>query len=954
MLSLNFILFARSNDFYLYGNMRSLIVSLLLILFITSQSRGQTITGFVVDANDDSEVVSANVKLTSVIDSTLWRGTVTDLDGKFRFDDVRSGKYKLSITYIGYLPLTLTIEISHQLFDIGKIEFQRNITALKDVVVAETQVRAQQKEDTAEFNANAYKTAPNSSAEDLVKKMPGITIENGTVKAQGEEVKKVTVDGKEFFGEDATLALRNLPSDIIDRVQIFDRMSDQSAFTRFDDGRSQKSMNIVTKGGMNNTVFGRVYAGYGYLDDHNYTAGANINWFDKNRRITFIGMSNNINQQNFASQDLLGVSSGGNARGGMGGGGGGGPRRWGNSGSASSNFLVGQQNGITTTHSLGLNYSDVWGKLKKVKASANYFFNYGNNTTETSTNRRFFSQTDTALTYVEKNTNSSTNFNHRINMRLEYTIDSSNSIIFTPKASIQQNTQTSTLSGRSAFNNLLPVNTTATDNWAKSLGYNLSADVLYQHKFKKYGRTLSFNITNSWNARNGSSTLQSENVFTGAADTVSLNQSGQSNSQTYTLDANLTYTEPIGKYSHIQLTYLPAYSRSAAEKETFNFNELTNQFSDVDSSLSSQFENEYHTERAGAGFRYQKDKLNFGFSANYQFASLKGTQVFPTSFSVSKTFHQVLPSAMFNYQFDKQSNIRIYYRTSTNAPSISQLQNVLNNTNTLSLSSGNPDLDQAYSHFAMVRYGITFPKTSHAFFVFNSVNYTHHYIGTSTILAQQDTTLFGNVFLGRGTQFSMPVNLNGQLNLSSFLTYSMPLKKIKSNLNLNAGFTYLSTPGQINFNRNNANTYNINGGFYLSSNISEKLDFGIGYRANYNVVKNTLQTSANNNYFNHQADVNLNWTIYKGLFVNSTLQNTLFAGITQGFNQNIFLWNAGLGYRFLKDKSLELRGSVNDILNQNQGISRTVTETYIEDVQTRVLKRYWLVTLTYNLKHFKK
>jgi hypothetical protein len=930
-------------------------IFLLLLIFSTAISQAQSITGLVSDANDDSEVISANVKLMLEQDTTVWQGTVTDLEGKFSFSSVKPGEYRLLITYIGYIPLTKVVEVSSGPINLGKIEFQRNVTALKDVVVAETQVRVQQKEDTSEFNANAYKTAPNSSAEDMIKKMPGVTIENGKVQAQGEDVKKVTVDGKEFFGEDATLALRNLPSEIIDRVQVFDRMSDQAAFTGFDDGRGQKSMNIVTKNGMNNSVFGRIYAGYGYTDDHNYAAGANINWFDKNRRVTFIGISNNINQQNFSSQDLVGVSAGTSNRGGGGGGGRGGPGGGGwNQNSAASNFLVGQQGGITTTHSVGLNYIDVWGKLKKVKAAANYFFNYGSNNNLSTTARTFFSETDTSLRYNEMNNATSSNLNHRVNLRLEYTIDSANSLIITPKASFQTNQRTTSLDGLSAYNDLLPINLTATDNFAKNMAYNIGGDVLYQHKFKKLGRTFSINVNNTWNSRMGNSTLVSENIFGTASDTILLDQQGETKSTGYSLDGNVSYTEPLSKFSQLQLNYTPSYTINTSNQETFNLVDSTGDYSNQDLALSSQFENQYMTQRTGLTFRYQKDKLNFSVGANYQYAELLGKQIFPTSFSINKSFHNVLPTAMFNYKFTDRGNIRIYYRTSTAAPSVNQLQNVVNNSNTLSLSSGNADLKQSYTHFAMVRYGISDPKTSRAFFIFNSIRYVQNYIGTSTLIAQQDTTILGDVFLGRGAQFSQPVNLNGQLNLSSFITLALPLKKIKSNLNLNFGFTYLSTPGQINFARNNANTFNVNAGFVLSSNISEKLDFSIGYKANYNVVKNTLQANANNNYFNHQADVNLNWVIWKGLFVTSTLQNTLFAGIAQGFNQNIFIWNAGLGYRFLKDKSLELRASVNDILNQNNGISRNVTETYVEDVQTQVLKRYWLVTLTYNLKFYKK
>jgi len=254
----------------------------------------------------------------------------------------------------------------------------------------------------------------------------------------------------------------------------------------------------------------------------------------------------------------------------------------------------------------------------------------------------------------------------------------------------------------------------------------------------------------------------------------------------------------------------------------------------------------------------------------------------------------------------------------------------------------------------MVRYGLTNPKTSHSFFVFGSVNYTQNYAGNSTFIATADTLINGTVTLKAGSQLTRPVNIEGQLNANTFLNYGLPITKIKSNINFNAGFTYLRTPSLINNLTNLANTYGVNGGLTLSSNISSKIDFTINYMGTYNIVQNSLQTASNNNYYQHNAGVRFNWQFWKGFVFNTNLQNTLYAGIAQGFNQNIFLWNASLGYKFLKDESLDVRFSVNDILNQNTGITRTVTETYVEDSKTNVLKRYVLLTVTYTIKYNKK
>jgi hypothetical protein len=272
----------------------------------------------------------------------------------------------------------------------------------------------------------------------------------------------------------------------------------------------------------------------------------------------------------------------------------------------------------------------------------------------------------------------------------------------------------------------------------------------------------------------------------------------------------------------------------------------------------------------------------------------------------------------------------------------------------LQLTAGNPNLKQNYTHFVMARYGFTNTKTAQSFFAFVGVNIVQNYVGNSIFIASKDTLLNGNVTLRSGSQITSPKNLNGYMSVNSFLTYGLPITAIKCNLNVNAGFSYSRTPSEINNQINFSNNYTPTAGLVLSSNISEKIDFTLSYMGSYTMVKNSLRTSSDNNYFTHNANLKFNWQFWKGFVFNTSLQNTLYSGISQGFNQNIFLWNAALGYKFLKDKSLEVKFGVNDIMNQNNGISRTVSETYVEDARNKVLKRYWMMTVTYNLKYFKK
>src|SRR5690606_10182788 len=318
-----------------------------------------------------------------------------------------------------------TVQVGSQAVSLGKISMKEDTKVLSEFSVEGKIPLAVQKNDTTEYNADAYKVNTNANAQDLIEKMPGVVIEDGKVQAHGEDVKKIYVDGKPFFGDDPNLALKNLPAEVIEKIQIFDKASDQAQFTGFDDGNQQKAINIITKPDKKGGVFGRVYGSLG--TDYRYSVGANINIFDGDRKISILGMSNNVNQQNFSSEDLVGVSSsGGGGRGGGRGGMGGGMM----GGGGANNFLTGQQNGIAQTHGFGINFTDVWGKAKKVTFSGSYFFNNSTVNKEETSRREYFLEGDSTQYYNSVTSSRTQNYNHRLNARIEYKIDDNNQLIF--------------------------------------------------------------------------------------------------------------------------------------------------------------------------------------------------------------------------------------------------------------------------------------------------------------------------------------------------------------------------------------------------------------------------------------------------------------------------------------------------------------------------------------------
>ncbi|HSH68237.1 MAG TPA: outer membrane beta-barrel protein, partial [Bacteroidia bacterium] len=367
---------------------------------------------------------------------------------------------------------------------------------------------------------------------------------------------------------------------------------------------------------------------------------------------------------------------------------------------------------------------------------------------------------------------------------------------------------------------------------------------------------------------------------------------------------------------------------------------------------SNQFDNRYVIHKGGLGYRYNNKKTQIMLNANYQQSQLTSKQLYPVVFNLTKKFNNILPSAMFRFNFSTKKSLRIVYRTQTDAPSITQLQNVLNNSNPIQLSTGNPDLKQAFENRIFIRYSLTNTNKATAFFVMFSETFSNNYIASSTYLASNDTTVNG-VQLVKGVQLTSPVNVNGYNNIRGFISYAFPISKIKSIFNVTAGSSFIKTPGMVNGRINYSNSQNYNLAFSLNSNISSSVDFTLSSTSNYTNSINSLNAQLNNSYFNQTSRVKMNFIFLKHAVFNTELNHQYYEGLSSGYNPSFLLWNAGLGYKFLKNQPAEIRFSVFDILGQNQSITRNITEIYIEDTQSNLLQRYFMLSFTYNIKVFK-
>lgn len=935
----------------------ALLAGLLLLLPALSHAQATSLRGKFQDASTQAVVPGVQVKLTDMADtSDVHRATAKD-DGTFEILGLGIHSYRLEATRLGYAPLRTIIRVTKKDQDAGVLALTAESVPVGGITVTESPAPAVQKADTTEYRASAVKTQRDATAEDLVQKLPGVTMEGGQIKAQGEAVRQVLVNGRPFFGSDPTAAMRNLPAEVVDRIQVYDRMSDQAEFSGFDDGQSQRTMNFVLRD--QRAKFGKLYAGGG--DQDRYQAGGNASFIHGATRVTLIGMSNNINQRNFSLQDLFG-GGGGGPRITTFGGGGGGPRggggqtiRFGGGGGFGgggafdpSSFLVNQQQGISTTHSGGVNYAGQWTRKLAVTASA--FLNYTDTRNLQTLTRQYLPPQDSTAFYDQDAITDGHNGNQRVDARFEWTIDSLNSVIFQPRLYFQNTTSGSdaNAANTSALDALLSASRGATTD--ANDGNNLSNRLTLRHRFAKRGRNVSADINVGHTLRDGNGSQNSfSDYYQGTTVSDTVDQQTTAHSVTNSYSTRIAYTEPITKSLQAQAIYNPSGTHSTSDARGFDFDPITGAYAVPESALSNSYTSRNAIQNGGIAALYTHHLWKLLTNVSFQRQGLRSEQTFPGSDVIDRDFDNWLPSMILTGSFSNRRNLRLAWNTSTTTPSIGQLQNVVNNSNPLSLSTGNPALKPAYNHSVSLRLSEADPSRSRSKFLFMNVARSADPIANSTFTAPFDTTV-GGIFLGRGTQLTRPKNLDESWNGNLFGVWSRPLSKLKSILSLNGGLTYTRTPTEINTATNIASTYAIRPGVVLSSNISPNLDFTVSYWCTYTISNNTLTTSNTGDYFTHSAGLRLNQVVGRGIVLRQEVNHNLTTGVPTAYGQDVLLWNMTIGKKFLKDDRGEFRITTSDVLRQNRSVNRSVTETYVQDSRDQALGRYVQAVFTWSFR----
>ena len=941
-----------------------LILCLFFVFPTTAHAQTAALRGRFIDSNSRAPVPSVKVKLTHLADTTITHEATANDSGVFRFPRLEVQRYRLETTRVGYAPLKITIPVTGADQDAGVLALDAIDIPISGITVRDSPSPAIQKADTTEFRASAVKTHRDATAEDLVQKLPGVTMESGQIRAQGEQVQQVLVNGRPFMGSDPTAAMRNLPAEVVDRIQVYDRSSDQSEFSGFDDGQSQKTMNFILRD--QKARFGKVYAGQG--DQGLYQAGGNITQVRGATRLTLLGMSNNINQQNFSPQDLFGAMSGSGASGGgprmmmFGGGGGGrgpggggqmmrmGGGGFGGGGFDPSSFRVGQQSGLSTTHAGGFNYVGQWGK--KLQVSSSVFANDTDTENTQTLARQYLPPQDSLAYYDQLATSDTRNGNQRADARFEWTPDSLNSVILQPRLYFQKTESRSDerASNHSAMGSVLSA--ARNDNISENDGNNLSNRLTLRHRFARRGRNVSAEINAGHTLRDGTGSRRSLADYYDGTNVTSdtLDQQSTSRTVTNSLSSRLAYTEPLARGWQAQLIWNPSLTRSESDARAFGLNPVNGAYNLPDSALSNSFENRTTIQSGGLSVLHSRGPWRLLTTTSFQRLALESEQTFPASRTIERTYDDVLPSVTLSGTFANRRNLRLAYSTSTNAPSIGQLQNVVNNSNPLSLSSGNPNLRPTYSQTLSLRVSEADPARSRSRFLFGNLTRTSHPISNATITAPADMVVDG-IALARGTQLTRPVNLDLESwNANTFAVYSRPATFLKSNLSFHSGGAFSRTPSQLGEAVNIANNWSVRGGSTLASNISQNLDFTLSYFGTYTFARSTIATSNNGDYYTHSVGLRFNAVVGPGVVLRQELNHNLQSGVPSEYGQDVVMWNSTVGKKFLKDGKGEVRLTATDVLEQERSVNRSITESYVQDSSDRTLGRYLQAVVTYTFR----
>lgn len=926
----------------------SCLIALIQPSYAQTPPRGGVglIQGVVLDSMAGQPLREASVTLLQARDSSYVTFSLTDGSGHYALRNVRPGRYLLLVNMLGFKALQRPVEMTaaQPTLELPPLRPRAEARQLGEVVVTHAQAPVSVHGDTVAFSAKAFKTQPNAAVEQLLKKLPGVEVDrDGSIRSQGQKVNRVLVDGKPFFGDDPKMATRNLPADIIDRVQLYDQQSDQANFSGIDSGERQRTINLVTRRDKRRGYFGTEQAGLGTAGRYQTKLG--LNRFNNGRQLSALAQADNANHQGFsdAASPGLGEGVGGEASSLSSSGGGfvldapGGARQVGSSPGS------GAQVGVTESASGGLNYRDAWGP--RLEVSGSYLATRATTLNDQQAQRQNLTgAAPGAVPLTDRRAASrARTTSQRANLRLDYRLDSLTSLRLTPNLTWQTTDQLRTTDQQTALaGRLLNQSASRYETQARSLGGGGNALLL--RKFRRVGRTLSANFNLGLDRQSGRAVNQAANTFlttAGVGTPQVLDQQIDQATPRQTGAISFSYTEPFSLRHQLEAHYSYTAAPSQARRFTTDYDAATGQYDGYNALLSNDFASRYAAQRAGLTWQTRRLRYTYNLGLDAQQATLSlDNQTAETS--LRRAYPTLLPQANFSYTGAGSRSLRLGYRTTLTAPAASQLQPVPDNSNPLSIRVGNPNLRPEYGH--------SLTATYHQFDLARGRSVMALLAGT----AVQHRLVSATTFDAAGGRTTQPTNADGYFRLSGFLALGQRLPAHQLNLNASTDANLSRSPSLINGRPNVARTWALTQTLSANSAYNERLELGLNASFTYQQADYSASPLANAAYFTQAISGDVYWRLPGRWVLTSDAYYTNNTGLAAGYNQRVLRWNGGLAYQLFASRQGEIKLYAFDLLNQNRSVVRTATDTYVEDVRSRVLTRYLLLSFTYQVKSFGK
>lgn len=906
-------------------------LSAFLIVFIClsihSKAQNMTISGAVEDTIQNKAVHNAVIALLSAKDSILYKFTRTDVNGKFSFKNLKPGEYVVMTTHPYFADVVLNLNLTDPNTSIPVIALTSKSKLLEEVII-KSGSPIKIKGDTTVYTADSFKVRAGANVEELLKKLPGIQVDkDGKITAMGEQVKKVLVDGEEFFGDDPGIATKNLRADIVKEVEVFDKKSDQAVFTGIDDGVKDKTINLKLKDNAKKGYFGKAEAGTDFKNYYNNSVMANA--FKGKRKLAAYGIMSNTGQTNLDWKDNQNYGSDNSNVEMMDGGG----VMITNEGDGDSYYNG--RGGIPQNWNGGFHYSN---KFNNGKQS----FNGGYKITKVNSpsGERNFTTNFTGDSSFNSNSVSdgfTSKLKQSLNLTYEVNIDSSNSLKFTSRGNLNNTTSNSNFVQESVSDKSLPINYISRKSNGEVDNTSLNSNLLWKHKFKKPARTLTANISYNISNSTNENFLYSKNDYYKNGILNNNDTTDQRNlrdNKTNTLSGNVTYTEPLSKEFFLSFTYL--YSTSTNENDRFSYSKDINaKYTEEIDSLSNSYLFRQINNRPGISLRLVKKNMNFNIGTSAAFSHFVQDD---RSKNTSRTYNftNFFPTASLYIKLKGYAGIRLNYNGSTKAPTLDQLQPIVDNTDQLNQYIGNPDLNQSFTHNVNLNYNF-----------YNVLEERGLWAGIYGNVTQ-------NAFVSERTidNFAKStfktVNADGNYYFGLYSDYNFKWKKPNINIsfgpnaNVSRNISFLNGEKAVNTN----SSYGIRAG--IRKEKENKYEVSLNPEISHVNAKNSINSNASANYWQTSVNANIKVTLPYKFRIENDINFTAKEIDPRFPAKNKFtIWNAALKRNIFKDV-LEASVSVNDILNERRGYDRSFNEYRYSETFYNTLKRFWMLTLTWN------